>query len=533
MITKITQGARSGDLAAYLHGPGRKGEHAHAGREGGEVIGGNLGREGDRDGTAWAQDLREAASTRADIGRPVWHMSLRNGPQDRRLSDAEWADVAHEMGTAMGWADRPYVVVRHADDHVHIAVSRVGHDGSVWDRSNDRYKARSAAVEIEKARGLTRTPVRSSEATKRRQDHQVTQGEYRRGERTGKAPERVRLADRVREARDGAQGQGRAGFEAALTSAGVDYRANIATTGRMNGYSYHLPGHRDDEGKDVWMSASKLDRSLSWSKMRESLETPRPLPDVELSKGRFESAAKYAERVEVARVQEGQRAASERMDQVPGGVAAQEDQTARWWAQREQEQRPTKAVKVRAARAQEGRPPYRPEREEALMTQQQPPERGQRSQAIQESESAAERVTRANAQSRGEVERNSPDPRREERPQMTHQHDPRMDAETRAQHEQLAEWHASVIQQDAAAKNERDATGPQMRAAEEQRREASETRESTEHVDQMRAEAAQGREPAEKGNAPEVVQDHPESAAARVARANEQSQENEREGYER
>lgn len=303
MITKITNGSRPGDLAAYLHGPGRQHEHVYDRQVGGAVIGGTLGRDGDREGKGWAVDLREAAAMRPDIAKPIWHMSLRNAAGDRVLTDREWAQVAHEMGTAMGWADKPWVVVRHGDDHVHVVVSRVGDDGSVWNRRDDRYKARRAAVQVEKRHQLTATPVRTSEASKRVSDHQVTQGEHRRATRTARAPERVLLADRVRAAREAAAGYGRQGFEAALDEAGVAWRVNVASTGRVSGYSFHLPGHTDTHGQEVWWKASQLDKTLAWSQTRLVLEDTSRQPRVDVPRKFLEPQARYEQRVQDARVQ--------------------------------------------------------------------------------------------------------------------------------------------------------------------------------------------------------------------------------------
>lgn len=277
MIAKITRGSRPGDLAAYLHGPGRRNEHVYEGKAGGAVIGGTLACEGDREGTRWARDMRAAAATRAEISKPIWHMSVRGAPEDRTLTDAEWRDVAQLMGERMGWADRPWVLVRHEDDHVHIAVSRVGFDGSLWHARNDRRAAQTARQEVELAYGLRQVQTRSSEQTRRTPDHQVTQNEYRRGERTGVAPARVVLAERVRVAVAAAEGRGRTEFERVLADADVEHRANVASTGRVAGYSVHLPGHTDDAGDPVWFKASELDRALSWSKIEDRIG-PEPQP---------------------------------------------------------------------------------------------------------------------------------------------------------------------------------------------------------------------------------------------------------------
>ena len=131
MIAKITRGERAGDIAAYLHGPGKANEHTYmignVRRSGGVVIGGNLGRDGHTDGASWAADLREAAGTRPEIGKPIWQVSLRTAPRDRTLSDGQWRDAATIMAERMGYQEHPWVMVRHGDDHVHIVVLSLIH----------------------------------------------------------------------------------------------------------------------------------------------------------------------------------------------------------------------------------------------------------------------------------------------------------------------------------------------------------------------------------------------------------------------
>ena len=176
MIAKITRGERAGDIAAYLHGPGKANEHeytvGHVRRSGGIVIGGNLGRDGHTDGASWAADLREAAGTRPDISKPIWQVSLRTAPGDRRLSDEQWRDAATIMAERMGYEEHPWVMVRHGEDHVHIVVSRVSDTAEVWHARQDFRAAQSAATAMEKHFGLVQAPrqkapgrVRSSQKT--------------------------------------------------------------------------------------------------------------------------------------------------------------------------------------------------------------------------------------------------------------------------------------------------------------------------------------------------------------------------------
>lgn len=130
----------------------------HEAREG-VVIGGNLFQEGDRSGVVWARELRAAISVRPDIVKPIWQVSLRCAPADRILSDREWAEAAQLFAERMGFEEHPWVVVRHADDYVHIVASRVSDVGRVWHAQNDFREVQSARRQLEERYGLAPTPT--------------------------------------------------------------------------------------------------------------------------------------------------------------------------------------------------------------------------------------------------------------------------------------------------------------------------------------------------------------------------------------
>lgn len=208
MIAKITRGERAGDIAAYLHGPGKANEHeytlGHVRRFGGIVIGGNLGRAGHTDGASWAADLREAAGTRPDITKPIWQVSLRTAPGDRRLSDQQWQDAATIMAERMGYEEHPWVMVRHGEDHVHIVVSRVSDTAQVWHARQDFRAAQSAATALERHFDLIQAPrqkapgrVRSSrKSVIENQQHTAAQLTEQRAAASARVLEARKLMDR-------------------------------------------------------------------------------------------------------------------------------------------------------------------------------------------------------------------------------------------------------------------------------------------------------------------------------------------------
>ncbi|WP_286738630.1 relaxase/mobilization nuclease domain-containing protein [Kocuria sp. UBA1838] len=60
----------------------------------------------------------------------------------------------------MGFAEHPWVMVRHADDHVHVVVCRVSDEGTVWHGRNDHSAAQSACTRLELEHGLQTAPRR-------------------------------------------------------------------------------------------------------------------------------------------------------------------------------------------------------------------------------------------------------------------------------------------------------------------------------------------------------------------------------------
>lgn len=334
MIAKITRGTRAGDIAAYLHGPGKTAMHTYRDRDGveqvgGIVIGGTLAMRGDTTGR-WAAELREAAASRPEITKPIWQVSLRCAPEDRALTDAEWRDAAAVFMTRMGLEERPWVVVRHADDHVHLVASRVTDTGQVWHGRQDYRQAQSACVELEQTYGLQVAPRETTRVSRRVADHQITRGERHHALRTHLPPERVELATVVRACAARAAGGGTDAFEAELEKAGVEFEANRATTGRMSGYKFGT-GRVDEAGQPVWFKASQLDKTLAWSKLSQVLDAPSPSQRVQVpEKGLLESKAKYQARVADAQTEATQR----RHQQIGQAQRAEMGEVANWWAKR-------------------------------------------------------------------------------------------------------------------------------------------------------------------------------------------------------
>ena len=88
--------------------------------------------------------------------KTMMHISLNPHPDDR-LSEAQYIQIAHEYMEKMGFADMPYVVVKHEDidrHHIHIVALRVKPDGSAIDSRNNYYRSKEITREIERKYGL-------------------------------------------------------------------------------------------------------------------------------------------------------------------------------------------------------------------------------------------------------------------------------------------------------------------------------------------------------------------------------------------
>ena len=218
----------------------------------GEIVGGNMAGINKR---MLVQEFALVRRLRPDAVRPVWHCSLAL-PKGEKLSSSAWKSVCKNFMKKMGFSEfSPYVVVRHSDteyDHVHIIASRISFDSKLWVGHWDVRTAIEAAQAIEKEHGLTITKGFTSE---RAQKKKLTTAEVQIAQKTGEEPPRVRLQrwiDEVVLKRPGALK-----FAELLRDRGVTVRANIASTGTMNGFSFSVDG--------IAFKGSNLGKSYTWA----------------------------------------------------------------------------------------------------------------------------------------------------------------------------------------------------------------------------------------------------------------------------
>lgn len=203
-----------------------------------------------------AAEFGAVRALRPNLKKAVAHVSLAAAPGET-LSDDQWREIAQDYLAGMGYDDNQYLVTRHTDtdhDHIHIIANRIKHGGGVVSDAHDYRRQEKIMREIEQRHGLQ--AVRSShEATEK----PLSKGEIEQAMRTGDEPPRQALQRLVGEA---AQGNPTASqFADRLAGAGVEVRANIASTGRMNGFSFGLDGKN--------FSGSKLGKGFTWKALQE------------------------------------------------------------------------------------------------------------------------------------------------------------------------------------------------------------------------------------------------------------------------
>ncbi len=102
------------------------------------------------------EDFMRWIPTSSRTERPMMHISLNPHPDDR-LSDTDFTRLAHDYMQMMGFADMPYLIVKHEDidrHHVHIVALRVGTDGRCISDRNNFYKNKKVCRELEQKYGL-------------------------------------------------------------------------------------------------------------------------------------------------------------------------------------------------------------------------------------------------------------------------------------------------------------------------------------------------------------------------------------------
>lgn len=248
MKAKVTRGSGFRGVLNYSFGAGKKNRPERA-----RIVGGNMSGKNPRElATEFAASRRQ----RPEIKKPVWHCSLAL-PKGEQLDDATWHRLCerHLQKMSFDTSKHMWVAVRHDDtdyDHVHIIASRIGLDGSLWLGQFEAKRAIESTQELEREFGLRLTPGLNSEPEHQRKMN----GEAARKKRTGQASIKERMQCILNKAMQA--GSFRA-FVEACQADGLELLPNVASTGKMSGFSFRLDGEV--------MKASDLGSKYRWAKL--------------------------------------------------------------------------------------------------------------------------------------------------------------------------------------------------------------------------------------------------------------------------
>lgn len=163
MIGKIVKGTSWRGAASYI----LTGKTPTSGQRG-VIIGGNMAGTTPRQ---LASEFGAFRKLRPTLGKAVLHVSLSPSPQDRPLTDVEFADLGQRYLEGMGFGDCPFIVVRHDDTdhpHIHLLASRITTSGEVVSDKQDFKRSEALIRKLETAFGLAAVASSTTTTTKRR-----------------------------------------------------------------------------------------------------------------------------------------------------------------------------------------------------------------------------------------------------------------------------------------------------------------------------------------------------------------------------
>ncbi|ECJ2985185.1 relaxase, partial [Salmonella enterica subsp. salamae] len=236
------------------------------------VIGGNMTGDCAKELIA---EFDTASKLRKDIAKPAWHNSLRL-PYGDKLSNEQWKLIADDYMTQLGFSDthlRCYVL--HDDSvgqHIHIIANRIGSvDGKVHLGRHESLVSGRIIQELEIKYGLTITkgpePLKPENTENgknkaipkkaKKLSRNETMYEKRTGEICNKKQLQVILDENL------ADTPSVEIFIKRLEEEKVQWKANLSSTGKMNGLSFELNG--------ISFKASQLGKKYSWNNLQKKL----------------------------------------------------------------------------------------------------------------------------------------------------------------------------------------------------------------------------------------------------------------------
>lgn len=244
------------------------------------VIGGNM------DGSDAGDLIAEFDATktlRPDVAKPVWHNSLRL-PKNEALTDAQWSGIADDYMSRMGFSEthlRCYVL--HDDaagQHIHIIASRIDlSNRSLYLGKNENLISTRIIQQLEIDHHMTKTkgpelvaspspaslsrkslpqkPIIAIPKPKKLSRNEAMMEKYK-GELSPKSVIQEALEALL------VDKPSTTDFVMQLAANNIKALPNIASTGKMNGFSFEYQG--------IAFKASQLGKGYSWSALQNRLD---------------------------------------------------------------------------------------------------------------------------------------------------------------------------------------------------------------------------------------------------------------------
>ncbi|MBN7768130.1 relaxase/mobilization nuclease domain-containing protein [Pectobacterium brasiliense] len=277
-MQKIRRGKNFAGVVLYALRPG-----SHHKRDP-VVIGGNM--LGNEAGDLIAE-FNTTKTLRPDVVKPVWHNSLRL-PKNEALTNSEWSKIADDYMSRMGFAEtnlRCYVL--HDDEagqHIHIIASRIDlTNGSLYLGKNENLISTRIIQQLERDYSLrtkgpelvaspspaspfppslsrkspTQKPMGAKPKPKKLSRNEAMMEKYK-GEPSPKSVIQEALEALL------AGKPSTTEFVTQLVTRNITVVPNIASTGKMNGFSFEYQG--------IAFKASQLGKCYSWSTLQDKLD---------------------------------------------------------------------------------------------------------------------------------------------------------------------------------------------------------------------------------------------------------------------
>lgn len=209
---------------------------------------------------------------REDVTKPVWHNSLRL-PVGESLTSQQWRNIADDYMKRMGFCDthlRCYVLHNdEAGQHIHIIASRINVlvGGQLYLGKNENLVSTRIIQDLERDHQLTRTKGPSPAKPPQKQ-RKLTSNEKMMQDRTGKKPSKKVIQEAIDAILTFFDTINIEDFIYELQKQNISATANIASAGKMNGFSFEHQG--------VAFKASQLGKAYSWSNMSKRITVTEP-----------------------------------------------------------------------------------------------------------------------------------------------------------------------------------------------------------------------------------------------------------------